>query len=115
MTQNILYKTERKTRKERWVGALKEYAVSNHFLLINGPADSVSGQHLGEAVLERVEDSKVIFLHEDTGHRPQLEAPEATMKAFFEYHDCEAVADRIRYTLSSPDYYAVIACALCQE
>jgi hypothetical protein len=83
MTQNILYKTERKTRKERWVGALKEYAVSNHFLLINGPADSVSGQHLGEAVLERVEDSKVIFLHEDTGHRPQLEAPEATMKAFF--------------------------------
>jgi pimeloyl-ACP methyl ester carboxylesterase len=85
-TENIHYMTERKQHKERWEQALLEYASSsnNPFVLIDGPADPVSGRHLGEYAEQQ--GLKVVFLDAKVGHWPQLEAPDETMACFFAFH-----------------------------
>ena len=41
--RKIQYMTERQDNKERWVGALQRSEVPR--ILINGPADPISGAH----------------------------------------------------------------------
>lgn len=86
LTENIKYMSERVLFHDRWVGALKRYAAERDFLLVDGPVDPVSGRHLAEAVMEQVAGSKVVFLDDNIGHWPQLEAPKETMKAFYDFH-----------------------------
>lgn len=86
-TQNIQYMTERKQHKERWVSALQDFAKTRPFLLVDGPADPVSGRHLALAVQDQVDGSKVVFLDDAIGHWPQLEAPLETAAAFIGFHD----------------------------
>ena len=86
ITKNITYITERQVFHDRWVDAVKAYATENHFCLIDGPADPVSGRHLAEAVQAEITGAKVVFLNDNIGHWPQVEAPEETMKAFLEFH-----------------------------
>lgn len=88
LTQNIKYMPERDAHHDRWVNALKRYATKSNgkFLLIDGPADPVSGRHLAQAVQEQVDGAKVVFLSDGIGHWPQVEAPEEVMKSIMAFH-----------------------------
>ncbi|CAB9518067.1 Mesoderm-specific transcript homolog protein [Seminavis robusta] len=83
---NIKYITERQIFHDRWVTALQSYAKHRHLLFLNGPADPVSGRHLATAVQEQIPGAKVVFLDNDIGHWPQIEAPKATIDGIMEFH-----------------------------
>lgn len=74
------YMPERRKKRERWVGALQAPKVP--VALINGALDPVSGRHLVERY--RVEIGSEGFIEElaDVGHYPQVEAPEAVVRAW---------------------------------
>lgn len=80
----IRYIDERRRHRERWVGALT--ATSVPIRLINGPVDPVSGAHMVARYRELVPNPDVVSL-DGIGHYPQLEAPDRTLRAFFEFHD----------------------------
>lgn len=80
----IRYMTERKTYRERWVGALEKTKVPLRF--INGLADPVSGAHLVKRFREILPHKDIIELIE-IGHFPHFETPEKTLEYFFEFHD----------------------------
>ena len=87
-TENIKYMQERQVYCERWVDALRRYvAEKSPFLLIDGPADPVSGRHLAEAVRTEIAGSRVELLGERIGHWPQVEAPSEMLDVFFEFHN----------------------------
>jgi pimeloyl-ACP methyl ester carboxylesterase len=79
----IAYMQERRDRRERWVGALLQSDVP--LRLVDGALDPVSGAHLAERYRELVPGADVVLLP-DVGHYPQLEAPDAVLRAFFEFH-----------------------------
>ena len=79
--------SERQSFHDRWVDALKSFAANKPFRLIDGPADPVSGRHLAQAVEAEIPKAEVVYLGDDIGHWPQVEAPEETIKAFLEFHD----------------------------
>jgi pimeloyl-ACP methyl ester carboxylesterase len=79
----IAYMQERRDRRERWVGALVASDVP--LRLVDGALDPVSGAHLAERYRELVPSPDVVLLP-DVGHYPQLEAPEAVLRAFFAFH-----------------------------
>ena len=75
----ITYMRERRTHRERWVGALQRAAIP--LKLIDGAADPISGRHMVERYRELVPKADVTVL-EGIGHYPQCEAPEAVLEAF---------------------------------
>ena len=66
------YIAERRTHRERWVGALQQSAMP--LKLINGGADPVSGRHLYDYFCGMVPGAEAVCL-DDIGHYPQTEAP----------------------------------------
>eukprot|EP01137_Pigoraptor_chileana_P018175 Opistho-2@77251 len=80
----IVYMTERRMYRERYVGALMESKVPMR--LVNGPADPVSGAHLAARYREQVPNADVIMLGDDIGHYPQVEDPDGVWSAFAEFH-----------------------------
>jgi len=76
----ISYMAERRTNRERWVGALQK--TTTPLRLINGCLDPISGRHLAERYQFLVPNPDVELL-EDIGHYPQVEAPERVLAAFF--------------------------------
>jgi len=79
----IRYMSERRTHRERWVGALQR--MSQPFRFINGLADKVSGAHLVERFREVVPHQTDIIELEEIGHFPHFETPDETLKYFFEF------------------------------
>lgn len=80
----IRYIDERKTHRERWVGALQN--TPTPVRVINGALDPVSGAHMVERYRELVANADVVSLPE-SGHYPQLEAPQAVLDAYMDFHD----------------------------
>lgn len=80
----IRYMSERKTNRERWVGALQR--MPQPFRFIDGLADKVSGKHLVERFREVVPHRKDIVELEEIGHFPHFEVPEIVLEKFFEFH-----------------------------
>ncbi len=78
------YMAERRTHRERWVGALVNTSVPRR--LINGPVDPVSGAHMAERYRELVPEPDVVTLP-GIGHYPQVEDPQGVLKAFLEFMD----------------------------
>ncbi len=78
----IRYMTERRTNRERWVGALQRTKVPLRF--INGLADAVSGAHLVKRFRETMPHTDIIELR-DIGHYPHFEVPEIVLSKFFEF------------------------------
>ena len=74
----IQYIEERRTHRERWVGALLKSGVP--LSLINGVDDPISGASIVARWRELLPDSKVIELS-GVGHYPQWEAPEEAVQA----------------------------------
>jgi pimeloyl-ACP methyl ester carboxylesterase len=72
--------SERQDNRQRWTAILKH--TKTPLLLINGPADPVSGKHAAAHYAEHMRDSLVgadVSSCDDTiGHYPQLEVPEFT-------------------------------------
>lgn len=74
----IRYMEERRSYRERWVGALQRTTIPVR--LIDGMEDPVSGAHMVERYRELIADPDVITLN-GVGHYPQTEAPEAVIDA----------------------------------
>ncbi|WP_194818720.1 alpha/beta fold hydrolase [Nocardia sp. XZ_19_385] len=79
----IRYMAERRTHRERWVGALIGTEVPVR--LVNGLLDPVSGGHMVARYRELIPDADVVELAK-VGHYPQLEAPQETLAAFLDFH-----------------------------
>lgn len=73
------YFRERKVFRDRWVHAIQNTSVP--ISIINGLEDPVSGRHLVERARKDLPKAKIFEL-ENIGHYPQVEAPEAVLKAF---------------------------------
>jgi pimeloyl-ACP methyl ester carboxylesterase len=84
MPRLIRYMTERRTHRERWVGALQRARVP--LRVIDGAVDPVSGAHMVERYRELVPDPDVVLLPE-VGHYPQVEAPAAVLAAYLAFAD----------------------------
>ena len=80
----IGYIQNRIDNKERWENAL--IAFKSPQILINGPLDPISGQHLANYYTKKVPNANVVLL-EGVGHYPQTEAPEALLKAYFNFRN----------------------------
>jgi pimeloyl-ACP methyl ester carboxylesterase len=78
----IGYMPERKKYRTRWVGALEQTTIP--LKLIDGMADPISGAHMLRRYQELVPNANVTELH-DIGHYPQVEAPQAVLKAYLEF------------------------------
>jgi len=78
----IKYMHERRHYRDRWVGALEKCPIP--LFHINGTDDPISGRHSGEYFQKIAPQVKAVFL-EGIGHYPQVEAPEATLNAFFNF------------------------------
>lgn len=74
----IHYLRERVERRERWVGALRSTRVA--LRLVVGMDDPISGAHMAARYRELVPSPDVVELP-GIGHYPQLEAPEAVLRA----------------------------------
>ncbi|HET9314614.1 MAG TPA: alpha/beta hydrolase [Vicinamibacteria bacterium] len=84
MHRLIRYMAERRTHRERWVGALQRARVP--LRVVDGALDPVSGAHMVARYRELVPDADVVLLP-DVGHYPQTEAPEAVLAAFLAFVD----------------------------
>ncbi len=74
----IGYMAERRTHRERWVGALQASTVPVR--LINGLRDPISGAHMVARYRELISCPDIVELA-DVGHYPQVEAPERVAAA----------------------------------
>lgn len=79
----IRYIAERRASRERWAGALQQAQIP--LRVIDGGADPVSGAHMVARYRELVPDPDTVIL-EGIGHYPQVEAPEAVLAAFLDFH-----------------------------
>ena len=91
MHASLGYMKERQVHKARWEGALVAHD-SLPWILIDGPADPVSGAHLAAAVEGLVAASgsdkrSVVSLPANIGHYPQVEAPEAVLREALRFWD----------------------------
>jgi pimeloyl-ACP methyl ester carboxylesterase len=80
MPDIIRYIAERKSRRDRWVGALINARVPLRFVC--GLVDPVSGEHMAARYRELVPRPDVVDLP-GVGHYPQVEAPAAVTDALF--------------------------------
>lgn len=78
MPRIIQYMRERKTHRERWLGALTGAGVPLH--LINGVEDPISGRTIVSRWRELLPHAPVVELP-GVGHYPQVEAPERVLDA----------------------------------
>jgi len=74
---------ERKTFRPRWVGVL--FTTKVPIVLINGPADPISGIHMIEHYHKLIPNSNVIMLPDNVGHYPQVEDSEAVLSAYLSF------------------------------
>ena len=81
MHRLIHYMVERRTNRERWVGALQETCIP--LRLIDGMADPISGAHMVKRYEQLVPNADVVRL-ENVGHYPQVEAPQQVLAAILE-------------------------------
>ena len=79
----IQYMREREKYRKRWVGALER--CDKPYRMINGLEDRVSGAHLVKRFREIMPHEDIVELT-NIGHFPHFEAPEITLKHFFEFH-----------------------------
>lgn len=79
----IGYIEDRRRFRERWVGALQRADVPLRF--VAGAADPISGAEMVARYRELVLQPDAVELT-DIGHYPQLEAPEAVLAAFLDFH-----------------------------
>ncbi len=79
----IGYMAERRLHRERWVGVLQRTRVP--LRVIAGGRDPVSGAHMVARYRELVPDADAVELPE-IGHYPQVEDPEAVLRAFLAFH-----------------------------
>jgi pimeloyl-ACP methyl ester carboxylesterase len=82
MPKVIGYMAERRTHRERWVGALVGAEVP--IRLVNGLRDPVSGAHMLVRYRELVGKPDIVELP-DVGHYPQVEAPDAVANATLDF------------------------------
>jgi pimeloyl-ACP methyl ester carboxylesterase len=87
------YMHERRVHRERWVTPIVDPRVPVR--LIDGTRDPVSGETLVARYRELVPDADVVELAH-AGHYPQLEDPQAVLRAFFVFHDAHAAPDQAR-------------------
>jgi pimeloyl-ACP methyl ester carboxylesterase len=78
----IRYLQDRIDHEERWLKALQETKIP--LRLIDGAFDPISGKHMAAHYLKVIPNPDVVLL-ENIGHYPQIEAPEAVLKYFFEF------------------------------
>lgn len=83
------YIPERRARRARWVGALKEARIP--LRLIDGGADPVSGEHLYHCFKAEAPNADAVLLPK-IGHYPHTEAPAETLAAFLAFHHKQGVA-----------------------
>ena len=88
MHRLIHYMVERKTYRERWVGALQQTTVPVR--LIDGMLDPISGGHMVQRYKTLIPQPDVVCLN-DVGHYPQVEAPEQVIEAIMRF--LQSVAD----------------------
>lgn len=82
MHKLIRYMDERRTHRERWVGALQRSPVP--LKLIDGTADPISGAHMAARYRELIPAADVTLL-DGIGHYPQVEAPEQVLAAYLDF------------------------------
>ena len=82
MPKIIQYIRERRTHRERWVGATLRADIP--LCLINGLDDPISGASIVKRWRELLPDAKVIELP-GIGHYPQWEAPEDVVAAWVRF------------------------------
>lgn len=80
----IRYVEERRTHRERWVGALRD--TRTPLKLICGASDPISGAHMAQRYHELVPAADVTLL-EGIGHYPQVEAPIDVERAYLRFRD----------------------------
>lgn len=73
---------ERRTHRERWVGALLTTKVPMR--LVDGALDPVSGAHLAARYRDLVPDPDVVLLPR-VGHYPQVEDPAGVLAAYLAF------------------------------
>lgn len=78
----LKYLHDRRTHKDRWMGALQNNKLP--YCFINGPEDPVSGRHMADRLKELAPQSQVVFL-DKIGHYPQVEDPEGTWNTFWTF------------------------------
>ncbi|MGE2727945.1 alpha/beta fold hydrolase [Mycolicibacterium vaccae] len=76
---------DRYTHRNRWVRAMRQTAVPMR--LIDGPADPNSGAHMARRYAEVIPNADIVMLDSDIGHWPQIEAPDAVLRHFFDHVD----------------------------
>lgn len=89
MHELIRYILDRRQHRERWLSAMQQSAVPMR--LINGPVDPVSGAHMVARYRELIATPDVVSLP-GIGHYPQVEAPQAVLDAFLQFHDRQRVS-----------------------
>ena len=77
------YILDRREHRERWLAAMQRTAVP--LRVINGPEDPVSGAHMVARYRELIPNPDTVSLP-GIGHYPQVEAPQAVLDAFFDFH-----------------------------
>ena len=78
--QLIQYMRQRRTHRDRWVGALEKCPLP--LIHINGADDPISGRHSGEYFQKIAPQVEAYFL-DGIGHYPQVEAPGEVVDCFF--------------------------------
>lgn len=84
MHKLIAYIPERRTWRERWVGAMQRGEVP--LRVIDGEVDPVSGVHMVARYRELIADPDTVLLN-DIGHYPQIEAPCQVLKHYLAFRD----------------------------
>ncbi len=81
--RRINYMKERRDQQHRWVGAMKGATIPQ--FMINGTADPVSGKHAVDGLSRRIPAVEITRIP-SIGHYPQIEAPDAVVAAFINWH-----------------------------
>jgi pimeloyl-ACP methyl ester carboxylesterase len=79
----IGYMAERREHRKRWVGALQNSPIP--LRVVDGLDDPVSGAHMAQRYRDMVPRADVVELP-GIGHYPQVEAPDAVLSAFLQFH-----------------------------
>ena len=91
LPQLLKYMAERRTNRDRWVGALTNSKCP--IGLINGPADPISGRHAAERYQELVPKPWVHMLDDSIGHYPHVEDPQAVLEGYRKF--CQHVKKHV--------------------
>ncbi len=78
----IRYMQERVDNRDRWLRSLQQY--HGKLGLINGPYDPISGTQMVEHFKEVI-SKEHIWLLEDIGHYPQVEAPQGVLDNYMKF------------------------------